>query len=355
MNFYVGLDVSLAETSICIVDNDGKIVRETKAESVPEAIRSAIEGYADRLGRVGVEAQALGIWLHRELTVLGLPMVMVEARHMRASLSAMRNKTDRNDARGIAQMMRMGWYRAVYVKSESVQRLRSLLANRRLLKRKLIDLELHIRGVLRAYGLKVGKISRGRFEARIRELIEPADFIFGVMITTMLEVRRTVMEGYNKLHKLVLQTVLHDPLCRRFMGVPGVGPVAALSFKVAIDDPHRFARSRTVGAYLGLTSKRHQSGTSIDYEGHISKQGDVDTRSALCEAAAGLLLRSRRWSALKVWGLKIAKRTSMKCAMVAVARKLAAILHRMWLDGSEFRWARGAKITQKVKLNPKTA
>jgi|SRR5579875_1479074 len=195
MNFYVGLDVSLAETSICIVDSDGRIVRETKAESAPEAIRIALDRGADRLGRVGIEAQALGIWLHRELTTMGSPMVMVEARHMRASLSAMRNKTDRNDARGIAQMTRMGWYRAVYVKSESVQRLRSLLANRRLLKRKLIDLELHIRGVLRAYELKVGKISRGQFEARIRELIEPADFIFGVMLTTMLEVRRTVMEG----------------------------------------------------------------------------------------------------------------------------------------------------------------
>jgi len=139
------------------------------------------------------------------------------------------------------------------------------------------------------------------------------------------------------------------------MGVPGVGPVAALSFKVAIDDPHRFARSRTIGAYLGLTPRRHQSGTSIDYEGHISKQGDVDTRSALCEAAAALLLRSRRWSARKAWGLKLAKRTSMKCAMVAVARKLATILHRMWIDGSEFQWSAGAKVTAKVKLTPAKA
>jgi transposase len=174
------------------------------------------------------------------------------------------------------------------------------------------------------------------------------------MISALLDVRRTVREGYDKLHKILLQVVIHDPICRRFMTVPGVGPVASLSFKVSIEDPLRFARSRTVGAHLGLTPKRHQSGTSIDYEGHISKQGDINARGALCEAAASLLLRSRRWSALKAWGVRIAKRASMKCAIVAVARKLAAILHRMWINGSEFQWTAGAKVTEKVKLKPAT-
>lgn len=355
MDLFAGLDVSVEETSICVVDNDGKITRETKVPSEPEAIRSALADCADRLGRIGVEASSLGIWLHRELTSAGLPAIVVEARHMRASLSAMRNKTDRNDARGIAQMMRMGWYRAVHVKSDANQRLRTLLANRRLLKRKLIDLENHIRGALRTYGLKVGQVSHSKFEARIHELIEHADYVFEVMIKTMLEVRQAVLEGYDKLHKIVLQAVMHDPVCRRFMTVPGVGPIAALSFKVSVDDPLRFARSRTVGAHFGLTPRRHQSGTSIDFAGHITKMGDVNTRGALCEAAASLLLRSKRWSALKAWGMRIAKRASMMCAIVAVARKLAAILHRMWIDGSEFQWTAGAKITEKVKLKPANA
>ncbi|HEV2548099.1 MAG TPA: IS110 family transposase [Stellaceae bacterium] len=350
MDLYAGLDVSLNETSLCIIDSEGKIVRESKVPSEPEAIRSAFEGYADRLGRLGIEASSLGIWLHRELTAAGPPAIVVEARHMRASLSAMRNKTDRNDTRGIAQMMRMGWYRAVYVKGVETQRMRTLLANRPLLKRKLIDLENHIRGALRAYGLRVGQVSRGNFEDRVRELMEHADYVFEVMIATLLEVRRTVLEGYNKLHKIVLQVVIHDPLCRRFMAVPGVGPIAALTFKVAVEDPRRFARGRTVGAYFGLTPRRHQSGISIDFTGHISKMGDINARGALCEAAATLLLRSRRWSALKAWGMRIAKRQSMMCAIVAVARKLAAILHRMWIDGSEFQWTAGAKVIEKVRL-----
>jgi Transposase IS116/IS110/IS902 family len=133
------------------------------------------------------------------------------------------------------------------------------------------------------------------------------------------------------------------------------GPAAVGWSGQHINDPLRFVRSRTVGAYFGLTPRRHQSGTSIDYEGRITKMGDINARDALCEAAASLLLRSRRWSALKAWGLRIVKRTSMMGAIVAVARKLAAILHRMWLDGSEFRWSAGAKITEKVKLVPRTA
>jgi transposase len=355
MEMHVGLDVSLDETSVCIVDSDGKVVREAKVATEPEAIRSALESYADRMGRIGIEASSLGIWLHRELTAVGLPVIVVEARHMRVSLSAMRNKTDRNDARGIAHMMRMGWYRSVHVKSDENQRMRTLLSNRRLLKRKLVDMENHIRGALRTYGMKVGQVSRLNFDDRVRELLDGSDYIFGVMISTMLEVRKTVLEGYNQLHKIVLQVVLHDPLCRRFMMVPGVGPIAALSFKVAVDNPQRFTRSRTVGAHFGLTPRRHQSGTSIDFAGHITKMGDINARGALCEAAASLLLRSKRWSALKAWGMRIAKRASMMCAIVAVARKLAAILHRMWIDGTEFQWTAGAKITEKVRLKPATA
>jgi len=352
MELYVGLDVGLEETSICVIDKDGKNVRETKVATEPAAIRSALEGFADRLGRVGVEASSLGMWLHRELHPTGMPIIVVEARHMHVSLSTMRNKTDRNDARGIAQMMRLGWYRAVYVKNIDMQKMRTLLSNRKLLKRKLIDIENHIRGALRTYGLLVGKVSHSSYEARIRELTKHTDYVFTTMIETMLEVRKAVYDGYDKLHRVLLQVVRHDTVCRRLMTVPGVGPVTALSFKVGVDDPLRFSRSRTVGAHFGLTPKRHQSGTSIDFEGRITKQGDVNVREALCEAAASLLMRVKTWSALRAWGLRIAKRTSMMCAIVAVARKLAGVLHRMWIDETDFKVGFGAKITQRVKLKP---
>jgi transposase len=350
--YCVGLDVDLEETSLCIIDSEGKTVREVKVSTEPVAIRSALEGYADRLSRIGVEASSLGLWLYRELQAGGLPIIVVEARHMRVSLSTMRNKTDRNDARGIAQMMRLGWFRAVHVKNIEMQKMRTLLTNRKLLKRKLVDIEDHIRGALRTYGLLVGAVSRGQYEARVRELIERTDIVFSTMIETMLDVRRAIFDGYAKLHRVLLQVVQHDAVCRRLMTVPGVGPVASLSFKVGVDDPLRFTRSRTVGAHFGLTPRRHQSGTSIDYEGHITKQGDVSVREALCEAAASLLLRVKKWSALRAWGLRIAKRSSMLCAIVAVARKLAGILHRMWIDGSDFKVGFGAKVTQRLKLKP---
>jgi transposase len=352
MEHYVGLDVGLEETNLCIVDSEAKTVREVKVSTEPAAIRSALEGFADRLSRIGVEASSLGLWLYRELQAEGLPIIVVEARHMRVSLSTMRNKTDRNDARGIAQMMRLGWFRAVHVKNVEMQKMRTLLTNRKLLKRKLVDIENHIRGALRTYGLLVGAVSRGQYEARVRELIERTDIVFSTMIETMLDVRRAIFDGYAKLHRVLLQVVQHDQICRRLMTVPGVGPVAALSFKVGVDDPLRFTRSRTVGAHFGLTPRRHQSGTEIDYEGRITKQGDVSVREALCEAAASLLLRVRKWSALRAWGLRVAKRSSMLCAIVAVARKLAGILHRMWIDGSDFKVGFGAKVTQRLKLKP---
>ncbi|MCP3467030.1 transposase [Bradyrhizobium sp. CCGUVB23] len=194
-------------------------VRELKVTTEPTAIRSAVEDYADRLERVGVEASSLGIWLYRELRPAGLPFIVVEARHMRVSLSTMRNKTDRNDARGIARMVRWSWYRAVHVKNTDMQKMRTLLTNRRLLKRKLIDIENQVRGALRAYGLLVGAVARGAYEARLRELIERSDPIFVMTIDALLDVRCAILEGYDRLHRVLLQVVQHDAVCRRLMTV----------------------------------------------------------------------------------------------------------------------------------------
>jgi transposase len=237
----------------------------------------------------------------------------------------------------------------VHVKSPESQRLRLLLANRRLLKRKLIDLENHIRGALRAFGLMVGTVARGGYEERVLELIADADGALKSFIMTMLDVRKAVMGGYNVLHKALISIVAADPLCCRFMTVPGVGPITALSFRAGVDDPLRFTSSRVVGAHFGLTPRKWQSGT-IDIDGRITKQGDIDVRAALCEAAASMLLRAKKWTALRAWGLRIAKRTSMKNAMIAVARKLAIILHRMWIDGTEFVFTKGAAVIEKRVL-----
>jgi transposase len=351
MEIFIGLDISLDETHICIVDQKGKILEDTVALTEPKSIFEAIEGYQGYIKRVGLEASSLGSWLHEGLHELDMPAIVVDARHMRASLEAQRNKTDKNDARGIAQMMRMGWYCPVHVKSPESQRIRVLLNNRRLMKRKLIDIENHIRGTLRAFGLKVGRVSRGNYQARIMELMEGREQDMLVYITTMLSVRNNLHEGYKSLDKLVLDIVKKDKICQRFMTVSGVGPITALSFKTTIDDPLRFKKSRTVGAYLGLTTRRWQSGT-IDKEGRITKQGDREVRTVMCEAAASLLLRSRKWSSLKAWGLRLAKRTCMMNAIVAVARKLAVILHRMWIDGTDFQVGRGSMIMEKMHLIP---
>ncbi|CAD7339316.1 IS110 family transposase [Sphingomonadales bacterium 56] len=354
MEQHVGLDVSLDATSVCIVDEKGKKLLEISVVSDPESICIALRPHVGEIARIGIEASAMGMWLARELKAEGLPVIVVETRHMRSSLSAMRNKTDRNDAHGIAQMMRMGWFRAVHIKTEETQRLKTFLANRRLLKRKLIDLQNHIRGALRTYGLKVGTVGAGQFDTRVRELITDSDYMLHTMIESMLEVRTVLFESFQKLHRILLLIVRNDPVCVRFMTVPGVGPVTALSFKVTIDDPYRFTRSRTVGAHLGLTPRRYQSGTSVDWGGRISRMGDVDMRGALCEAAACLILRVKRYSTLKAWAMRIVKRSSKMCAIVALARKLAVILHRLWIDGTEYDWNKGAKITEKRKCDPET-
>lgn len=337
MEYFAGLDVSMKETAICIIDAGGTIVAELAVATEPEAIRSALQGYADRLTRIGHEAGALSPWLHRALQEAGLPIFCLETRHVHAALKAQRNKTDRNDARGIAQLVRSGWFNPVHIKSEASYRLRLLLAHRRTLKRKFLDIENEIRHSLKVFGVRLGAVGRAAFEKAVRELIA-ADRLLAGMTEGMLRARAALWEEYKRLHKLVVQITGGDAISRRFMGVPGVGPVTALAFRTAIDDPARFARSRNVGAYFGLTPKRFQSGTSVDWDGRISRQGDDEVRTLLYEAASGLLVRSKKWSSLKAWGLRLQRQRGHRKAVVAVARKLAVILHAMWRDGTEFRF-----------------
>jgi transposase len=292
------------------------------------------------VARIGLEAGPLSQWLHAGLTAAGFEAVLLETRHVKAALSAMVVKTDRKDARGIAQLLRMGWFRPVHCKSPPAQEVRALLVGRKLLQGKLLDVELSIRGILRGFGLKLGQVSKGRFAARVRELVAGQPMLERVA-EPMLRAREALRAEYQVLHRAVLAIVRADVTCRRLMTVPGVGALVAVTFTTAVDDPGRFTRSRAVGAHFGLTPKRYQSGET-DVTGGISKVGDAMVRTALYEAANVMLTRSGKFSALKRWALGVAQRRGMRRAKVALARKLAAVLHRLWVDRSEFRFGEGA-------------
>jgi len=281
MDHFAGLDVSVKETSICIVDDTGRIVREAKVASDPEALLQVLRNVNYSFKRIGLEGGPLSQWLFSGLAEAGLPVICVETRHMRAVLQAQINKTDRNDARGMAQMMRAGLYRPVHVKTLRSQKLRMLLTHRKLLQSKAIAIDNDLRGTLRNFGLKVGAVGTGRFEARIRELLEDLPDL-AELVEPLLVVRRTLREQIGVLHRRLLSVVRKDDVCRRLMTVPGVGPVVALTYRATVDVPARFRNSKAVGAVFGLTPARYQSG-EIYRTGAISRCGDEMMRAMLYE------------------------------------------------------------------------
>lgn len=332
---FVGLDVSARSLSICIVNADGHVVHERKLGVDPKEVAAHISATGIGIERIGLEAGMRSQHLYAGLAAAGLPVVCVETRHMKAALSAQLNKTDRHDARGIAQMMRVGLFKPVHVKTPDSQRLRTVLAARQLLKAKLIDVNNAIRGFVRELGYDLGKVSARDFERRVRELAGDTALI--VVLEPLLAVRRELENGFARLDDIVVRMAREDSICRRLMTAPGVGPLVALTFRATVDVPSRFTRSRTVGAHFGLTPRKFQSG-EVDKTGRISKWGDAMMRTALYEAAQVLLTRVRRWSTLKAWATQIARRRGHKKAIVALARKLGVILHRMWIDGTDFDW-----------------
>jgi transposase len=347
MKYFAGMDVSLEETAICVVDENGRMIKEARAASEPDAIHAVLAGLNLPLERVGLEACSLTAWLHGELTSAGWPAICIESRHAKAAMGAMPNKTDRNDARALAQIMRTGWFRAVHVKAPMCRSWRSLLVARRTVLNEMRTIENVVRAILRETGLKLGTPARKDFIARVRELIAGENGLTK-MIEPLLQILATMLHEFTKLTKEVLVIVRGEPVCRRLMSTPGVGPLTALAFRATIDQPERFKKSRDVGAHLGLTPRRYQSGET-DIQGHVSRCGDELARTALYEAAHSLLIRSKKWSVLRAWGMKIAKHRGMARARVAVARKLATILHRMWIDNADFRFGREPAATPDIK------
>jgi transposase len=280
MTYYAGLDVSLRSTHLCVIDEQGELLTEGKTDSEVGDIVAYLDELDVEISEVGLEAGTLTQYLTYGLQSAGFDVVCMEARQVKAALSAMCNKTDKNDARGIAQLLRSGWYSRVHVKSIESHQVRALLSSRKAI----------------------------------------------------------LAKTFRELDNRTRHMAHDDPVCQRLMTAPGVGFVTALTFKSGVDDPARFKQSRTVAAHFGLTPRRFQSG-EIDFDGHISRAGDAGVRSTLYVAANAMMTRSSQWSPLKAWGMKLAKTRGHKRAVIAVARKLPVILHRMWIDDTQFRWS----------------
>jgi len=337
MNYYAALDVSLRSVNVCVIDDAGDLHSEAKLDSEVEAIVAYLRGLDCEIASVGLEAGTLTQYLTYGLQAAGYEAVCMEARQVKAALSAMRNKTDKHDARGIAQILRSGWYSRVHVKSLESHQIRALLSSRKAVLNKCIDLENEVRGLFKVFGIKLPpRLGHGAFDKAVRATIEADDALSHALLPLLdarLVLYRTFRELDNRTRKLAQQ----DHICQRLMTAPGVGFITALTFKAAVDDPTRFKRSRTVAAHFGLTPRRFQSG-EMDNPGRISRAGDADVRCTLYTAANAMMTRSSKWSSLKVWGMQLAKTRGHRRAVVAVARKLAVILHRMWLDDTQFRW-----------------
>jgi transposase len=335
MNHYAGIDVSLEYSSVCVVDASGKIVREAKVESEPEALIVWFASCGLGMERIGLEAGPLSQWLYAGLKGAGLAVELLETRHVRDAFKSMPVKSDRNDARGIAQLMRLGWFRPVHCKSIEAQEVRAVLTARKLVQAKLLDVENSLRGILRGFGLKVGRTTGRSYAGRIQELVagQPNLEVIG---EALLSVRAVLLREFKAFEKRVRLMARADARTRLLMTTPSVGSIVALTYGSAIDDPGRFKSSKQVGPHFGLTPKKYQSG-QIDRSGRISKVGDAAVREALYQAAHVMLTKPiKGCTQLKSWAMRIAKRAGMNKAKVALARKLAVIMHRMLADNAPF-------------------
>lgn len=335
MPHYAALDVSNDETAIHVVDETGATVWRGKRASDPQVLATALRRHAPDLVRLGLETGPLTPWLYHTLKELGLPIICLDARHARAATALQRNKTDARDAETLAQIVRMGWYREARVKSYAAHAVRHLVGARAQLMGIAIDLSNQVRSTLKTFGLMAGKGAGRSFENRVRELIAERPSV-AVIVEPLLSAWRAVRAQIGVLDRRLIALAKGDATCRLLMTCPGVGVIVATSFTAAIEAPEHFRSSRAVGAYLGLTPARHQSG-EVDRSGGISRRGDRLMRTYLFEAAASLLVRVRQDSALKAWGRALAQRMGFKHAAVAVARKLAVVLHAMWRTRTPFQ------------------
>lgn len=331
-SLFVGLDVADLTVALCIVDGNGKVVHEATVETTPDAIESALAPYRTAVEAIAQESGPKAPWLHKELSRRAFPIVCLDARLASGDLKLQRNKTDKNDARGIANIVRKGWYGQAYVKSDEALRTRMLLTHRRMLVRSAVRLEMSLRISIKTFGASAKKRGKTLIVTWAPDNAHPT---LDSLAQTMLRARDALLAEVKTLDREVVRMARADRVCKLFMTMPGVGPLTAVTVKAAIDDPARFASSRAFGASLGLTPRREQSG-QIDVSGRISRIGDESVRSALFDAAMVFLCNSHSQCALRHWALHQRKLKGPRHAAVALARKMAVTLHRMWVTGNEF-------------------
>ncbi|HEY2710128.1 MAG TPA: IS110 family transposase [Caulobacteraceae bacterium] len=336
MAHYVGLDVSKLTTQICVIDDEGRIVKEGSVATEPAAIVAYLRGERRRYRRIGLESIGFGSWLYEGIAKAGLPVICIEARQAHSLLKAKLNKTDRNDARGIAEIMRTRAYKAVHIKTRESRDSKLILTARRILIRKLRDIDNIVRSTLLQHGLKIKPGGSATFARRAIQLAQSEQLLTEI-VAAFLDVRAVLVDKVALLEGKIEARVRSDAVCRRLMTACGVGALTALSFRAAIDVPERFANSRDVAVHLGLTPRKYESGL-ISRQKHISKCGDSEARAALFMSAKSVLRPTTRPSELQAWAHHLYESKEYRVAAVAVARRLAVILHRMWITGSDFRW-----------------
>ncbi|MFC6639279.1 IS110 family transposase [Sulfitobacter sediminilitoris] len=338
MTHYVGLDVSVKSVSICVVDAAGSVLARGDTTSDPDEITAFIAKHAPAPDRIVHESGILAIWLTRELEKRGLPITCIDARLAHKALSGRINKSDPGDAEGLAHLARTGWFSQVHIRSEASERVRVLIGTRERLIRLRKDLEGHVRGVLKVFGICMGAVGQAGMRQRFRDQLAEAgetDLAISVMADMFLPIHKALCAATQAMDDELKAIAKESDLVRRLMTVPGVGPVVALSFAATLDDPGRFRRAKDVGAFLGLTPRRHQSG-DMDWSGRISKCGDRDLRRLLYAAATTLITQVRKPSPLRTWALRLQERKGFKKAAVAAARKIAIVLMCIWRDGTVF-------------------
>ena len=338
MDLFIGFDISLQSTHICAVDADGNLIREGVAASDVDALDSWLRNNSKgwNVRRIVFETGQLSTHFYRGLRA-SWPVICIDARHANGTLKAQRVKTDKNDARGLAQICRTGWYKAVHVKSHEGQALQSLVGGRKQLVELRLELENHIRGTLKTFGIKLGTVTAAAFTAKVMAGISEKDALVQETMIALLHARDGILAQVRALDRRCGTIARKSPVIKRLMTIPGVGIITALAYQAEIDDPLRFRKSRDVGVHIGLTPRRYASG-EVDRSGGISKCGSGALRTLLFEASVTMLTRSGKWSRLKSWGVRLAQRSGFKPAATAMARKLAVVMHRMWIDETNFAY-----------------
>lgn len=342
MSQYVGLDVSVKEVSICVVDASGDVLVRGTVPTDPDMIARFLSEHAPEADRVVHESGILAIWLTRELDKRGLPIICVDARLAHKALSGRVNETDKGDAEGLAHLARTGWFTPVHIRSEASERVRVLIGTRERLIRMRKDLEAHVRGVLKTFGIRMAAIQRSNLRGGFRDQLAHAgqsDLAIELMAEAFNPIHQALCAAAEAIDDELREIARGSDLAQRLMTVPGVGPVVALAYIATLDDEARFKRATDVGAFLGLTPRRYQSGDT-DWSGRISKCGDRDLRRLLYSAGFSLISQVRRFSPLRAWAVRLSERKGVRHAAVATARKLSVIMLRIWRDGTTFHWTK---------------